>query len=134
MRGCQRTPQIRMRVGSTGDDEIGMQRHDFLDVRLDASDARKTLHIVRIVREIVGADNLRSASEGEDHLGDVGSEGDDAANLVWRVFRLCARKKQKAEGRRQKAALSSGRLLLLLRCRWECPGARRRRRTSAWRR
>jgi hypothetical protein len=97
MHGFERMPQIGMRVGGARDDEIGMQRHDLLDVRLDAADAREPVHRFRIVGEAVDADDLRSAAERKEHFGDVGSEGDDAMNGVRSFLRLDARKEQKRD-------------------------------------
>ena len=81
----ERTPQARMCIRRACDDQIGMQLHDLLDVRRDASDFRD----VRC-RKVVGADDLRAAPDIVCDLGNVWRERDDAVNLPLRLRRIRA--------------------------------------------
>ena len=48
-----------------------MQRHDLLDIRLDAADLRQLRRRIGHIGKVVGADDLRTASSGECNLGDA---------------------------------------------------------------
>ena len=73
--------QTRDQLGlaDVDDDEIGLQRQDALEVRVQQrADARPLRGLGRIRVEARHADDLIAGADREEHLGDRGDEADDS--------------------------------------------------------
>ena len=67
--------------GATGDDEVGRQGHDLLDVdRPERHDVGQRLGLGWVVARIVGGDDAVAGSDGEQCLGHGRRQGHD---LLW---------------------------------------------------